>query len=78
MSDHKVFFLPQNRTAHVERGATLLEATGRCNIVMNNLCGGDGICGRCKMIVREGEISGQVSPRLSREEMDSVILATKA
>ena len=69
MPDYKVFFQPQNRTAHVERGESLLDATRKCNIMMNNLCGGDGICGRCKMIVKEGEISGEVSPRLSRQEI---------
>jgi len=46
-----------------------LEAASQANITINNICGGDGICGRCKMIVKSGEISGQVSGKLTRDEI---------
>lgn len=48
---------------------SLLEAALKAHITINNLCGGDGICGRCKMIVTQGEVSGKVSPKLTREEI---------
>ena len=64
-----VIFAPQNVAVRVKKGANLLEAVSDAHITINNLCGGDGICGRCKMIVKSGEISGEVSAKLSRDEI---------
>ncbi len=69
MSEFSVTFLPQYKTVRVSADTSLLEAALKANITINNLCGGDGICGRCKMIVREGKVSGRVSPKLTREEI---------
>ena len=69
MDEYKVTFHPQNTVVRVEAGATLLEAASKANIILNNLCGGDGICGRCKMIVRKGEVAEKVSAKLTREEI---------
>ncbi len=69
MPDCNVTFYPQNKTVKAAEGTTLLEAVSGANITINNLCGGDGICGRCKMIVRKGKVHGQVSPKLTREEI---------
>jgi uncharacterized 2Fe-2S/4Fe-4S cluster protein (DUF4445 family) len=64
-----VTFLPQNKTVRVSADTSLLEAAYQAHITINNLCGGDGICGRCKMIVTRGEVSGAVSAKLTREEI---------
>jgi uncharacterized 2Fe-2S/4Fe-4S cluster protein (DUF4445 family) len=69
MSKCRVSFQPQNKTVKVSEGISLLEAASKAHITINNLCGGDGICGRCKMIVKEGQVSGEVSAKLSREEI---------
>lgn len=69
MSSCNVSFQPQTITVTVEEGVSLLEAALQAQITLNNLCGGDGICGRCKMIVKEGAVSGQVSAKLTREEI---------
>ncbi len=69
MPDFSVSFQPQNKTVKVKKGATLLEAASKAQITINNLCGGDGICGRCKMIIKEGQVSGGVSSKLTREEI---------
>lgn len=72
-------FMPLNKQAKVERGASLLEAAHSAGITINNVCGGDGICGRCKMIVKRGEVSGATSPLLTREEIRSgVVLACQS
>ncbi len=71
-----VRFYPQNRTVKVADGTTLLLAASQAQITLNNLCGGDGICGRCKMIVREGEIKETASGKLTRDEIRrGVVLA---
>src|SRR5512136_360296 len=69
MPEHAVTFQPQNKTVRVSATTSLLEAALRAHITINNLCGGDGICGRCKMIVVRGRVSGAVSAKLTREEI---------
>ena len=69
MSDCSITFHPQNIEVRVKKGTTLLEAASEAHISLNNLCGGDGICGRCRMIVRKGEVSGRVSGKLTRQEI---------
>ena len=72
MKKCKVTFFPQNKSVFVDKGVTLLEAVSKVHITINNLCGGDGICGRCKMIVKEGAIRGEISEKLTREEVKRV------
>jgi len=69
MSKYHVTFIPQNRTVQVEADTSLLDAALKAEITINNLCGGDGICGRCKMIIRKGRVSSKVSAKLTREEI---------
>jgi len=68
-SECRVRFVGLDKTVVVKKGTTLLDAAHKAEITINNLCGGDGICGRCRMIVKEGEISGAVSGKLTREEI---------
>jgi uncharacterized 2Fe-2S/4Fe-4S cluster protein (DUF4445 family) len=69
MARCRVVFHPPNKEVTVDSGTSLLDVASIAKISIKNLCGGDGICGRCKMIVREGEVSGEVSPKLTREEI---------
>ncbi|RKX79716.1 MAG: ferredoxin [Spirochaetes bacterium] len=79
MDQCRVVFQPQNKTVTVNRGTTLLEAAHAADITINNICGGDGICGRCKMIVKNGNINAKVSGKLTREEIQkSYVLACMA
>jgi uncharacterized 2Fe-2S/4Fe-4S cluster protein (DUF4445 family) len=69
MSTYSVTFIPQNKSVRVEADTSLLEAALRAGITINNLCGGDGICGRCKMIISKGKVTGRVSAKLTRDEI---------
>ena len=69
MTERSITLIPQNKTVKVAEGSTLLEAVSAAGISMNNLCGGDGICGRCKMIVKHGRVSEEVSAKLTRDEI---------
>ena len=69
MSEYSVTFKPHGKTVRVEADTTLLQAALEAGITINNLCGGDGICARCKMIVLEGRVSSKVSAKLTREEI---------
>ncbi len=69
MAECSVTIIPHNKIVKVEKGESLLKAVSLARITLNNLCGGDGICGRCKMLVIRGEVTGGTSARLSREEI---------
>lgn len=72
----KVVFTPQGKSVTVESGTSLLEAAAQAGMTINSVCGGDGICGRCKMVVTQGRVSGNVSSLLTRDEVqEGVVLA---
>jgi len=57
---HSVNFLPSHKSARVEDGTSLLEAARLAGIEVNTDCGGEGICGKCRMIITEGDIPDRV------------------
>jgi uncharacterized 2Fe-2S/4Fe-4S cluster protein (DUF4445 family) len=50
---HRVTFQPDGRNVFVLSGTKLVEAAGRAGIVLNQPCGGEGTCGKCKVEVLE-------------------------
>ena len=56
----KVRFEPFGVTTEVEAGKTLLEAAIAAGVEIESICGGLGVCGKCRVIV-----SGGVGCRLS-------------
>lgn len=65
----KVTFLPQGESVEVEKGVSLFEASARAGVYVNSVCGGDGICGKCRLIVKEGEVKTSPTTLLSREDI---------
>ncbi len=54
MSTFKVHFLPADISIQVEEGATIADAAQRAEVFINNLCGGEGVCGKCRVQVAQG------------------------
>ncbi len=71
MSQPKVIFMPDGKESNVEEGITLLEAAGFAGVHINNLCGGEGVCGECKVRVMKGNVekSTKSIALLSKEEI---------
>jgi uncharacterized 2Fe-2S/4Fe-4S cluster protein (DUF4445 family) len=71
MNQHRVSFWPEGQTISVEEGKTLLEAADRAGIHVNNLCGGQGVCGQCKVRITKGivEKSTKSVSLLNKEEI---------
>lgn len=65
-----VRFLPDDRPISVERGVSLLEAAARADVHLNASCNGKGSCGKCKLILEEGKVTGTPSPLLSDTEKE--------
>ena len=55
MVKFKVTFQPDNKTVEVEAATTLLQAAEKANVYINSLCGGDGLCGECRLQVVKGK-----------------------
>lgn len=67
---HQVVFRPEAKTVEVEDGRLLSEAIAQAGIGFNLPCGGQGRCGRCKVIVETGTVTRRSSSRLSAVELD--------
>ncbi|MFC1886334.1 ASKHA domain-containing protein [Thermodesulfobacteriota bacterium] len=56
MASYEVKFLPNEKTVNVEEGLTLMEAAEKAGVCINNLCGGEGVCGKCRVQITNGKI----------------------
>ena len=65
----RVRFLPDDVEVEVERGETILRAAERAGVYVNSICGGEGLCGKCRVIVKEGDVRSRPTALLSREEI---------
>lgn len=75
----KVTFLPYDKTVEVNRGDTVFDAANKANIYINSICGGDGVCGKCKVILDKGNVETVPSTHLKREEIQqNYILACES
>jgi len=76
---YNVLFRPDEVSLKVAAGTTILAAAAEAGVFVNSLCGGDGVCGRCRVIVREGKTSGGSTEFFTREEIQQGhILACQA
>jgi len=66
----QVRFLPAERTVEIEQGATLIRAARQAGLHINASCGGTGVCGKCRVLIREGSVDGGISGKLSPEDVE--------
>jgi uncharacterized 2Fe-2S/4Fe-4S cluster protein (DUF4445 family) len=64
----KVTFKPYDITIEVEEGENLLRAALRAGVHINASCGGEGVCGKCRVILEEGKVECPDSSRLTPDE----------
>ncbi|MFQ6117842.1 MAG: ASKHA domain-containing protein, partial [Candidatus Bipolaricaulia bacterium] len=69
MEKVRVTFYPNDEVIETERGKTLLEIAKEAGIYVASICGGEGICGRCRLIVKDGEVEANPTTLLAREEI---------
>jgi uncharacterized 2Fe-2S/4Fe-4S cluster protein (DUF4445 family) len=70
MATHKVVFLPHETEIAVPDGETIIHAAMEAGVHINASCGGEGICGKCRVRVEKGKVEGGVSEKLSQEDRD--------
>jgi uncharacterized 2Fe-2S/4Fe-4S cluster protein (DUF4445 family) len=64
-----VTFLPHQRSAEIAAGETVIRAALQAGVHINASCGGEGVCGKCRIIVEQGAVEGGFSDRLSAEDV---------
>ncbi|MBN2062077.1 MAG: DUF4445 domain-containing protein [Deltaproteobacteria bacterium] len=67
----RVVFLPDNKDVEVDAGTTLMEAAEKAGVHINNLCGGKGVCGKCRIQITDGRVRADKHSisLLSKEEI---------
>jgi len=69
-------FEPSGLKVKVPQGTVLLEAARKVGVYLSSICGGDGYCGKCKVIVNEGQFRSNPTTLLTPEETrENVVLA---
>jgi len=70
MTIHKVSFLPHNKTIEVQDGENLIRAAMEAGVHINASCGGEGVCGKCRVIIEHGDVKDGISERLKPEDLE--------
>jgi uncharacterized 2Fe-2S/4Fe-4S cluster protein (DUF4445 family) len=53
-SEVPVTFHPPGKPVHVLQGTGLVEAAAGAGVALDLPCGGEGVCGKCRVVVRSG------------------------
>ncbi|MCX5912611.1 MAG: ASKHA domain-containing protein [Deltaproteobacteria bacterium] len=63
-----VRFLPHNQEIEVEPGENLLRAATEAGVYVQASCGGEGVCGKCRVTIEKGEVDGPCPASLAEED----------
>ncbi len=66
---YKIKFFPHNKEILVQEGTTLIRAAMEAGVHINASCGGEGVCGKCRVIIEKGEAEGGITERLTKEDI---------
>ena len=64
MSIHTIRFLPYETKIQVQDGDTVIRAALEAGVHVNASCGGEGVCGKCRVLIEEGTVEGGISEKL--------------
>jgi ferredoxin len=69
MSKH-VTFKPYEITIEVPDGENLLRVALQAGVHINASCGGEGVCGKCRVLLESGDLESTRSGLISNEDWD--------
>lgn len=70
MTRHNILFKPFNRKTVVKDGENLLRAAMEAGIHINASCGGEGVCGKCRVIIEKGDVEGGITEKLDKSDIE--------
>jgi len=73
---YTIRFEPSGLKIEIPGGTILLEAAHKAGIYLSSICGGDGYCGKCKVIIDEGQYESNPTTLLTPNEIrENIVLA---
>ncbi|MCF6289595.1 MAG: ASKHA domain-containing protein [Desulfobacterales bacterium] len=66
-----VQFLPDNTRVSVDKGENLLNVAAVAGVYIHAFCGGDGVCGKCKVKIEQGEVAVDQAVQLKQTDRDN-------
>jgi uncharacterized 2Fe-2S/4Fe-4S cluster protein (DUF4445 family) len=72
MKKHQIIFLPDEKSVEVDEDTTIAAAAQEAGVHINNLCGGQGVCGECRVLISKGDAAAdeKASTFFSGEEIE--------
>jgi uncharacterized 2Fe-2S/4Fe-4S cluster protein (DUF4445 family) len=67
----KVTFIPHKKDIQAAKGDILIRAAMEAGVHVNASCGGEGVCGKCRVIIENGMVDGGLSERLNQQDIDN-------
>ncbi len=67
----KVTFLPHKKDIQVAKGDILIRAAMEAGVHVNASCGGEGVCGKCRVIIEKVRSTAALSEKLSQQDIDN-------
>ncbi|MGW8160609.1 MAG: ASKHA domain-containing protein [Desulfobulbales bacterium] len=65
-----IHFLPDDVTITAEEGENLLNVAANAGVYIHAFCGGEGVCGKCKVKIAQGEVAATQAAKLKQEEIE--------
>ena len=73
-----VCFEPSGLKTEVPAGTILLEAARKAGVYLSSICGGDGYCGKCKVVIDKGQFQSKPTTLLTPDETrENIVLACR-
>jgi uncharacterized 2Fe-2S/4Fe-4S cluster protein (DUF4445 family) len=70
MGTHTIRFLPYETTVEVIDGDSVIRGALEAGVHVNASCGGEGVCGKCRVLIEDGTVEGGISEKLSEEDRE--------
>ncbi len=68
---YTIHFLPADQSVDVADDATISEAAQQADVFITNLCGGEGVCGKCRVQIAKGRAEAETHAKgfFSQDEL---------
>ena len=63
-----IHFEPSGLEVQVPLGTFILDAAHKVGIYLSSICGGDGYCGKCKVVINQGQFESRPTTLLTQDE----------
>lgn len=77
--EKNIRFLPDDVTVKAEAGDNLLDIAATAGVYIHANCGGEGVCGKCRVKIEQGRVSSvQAAPLKNGEAAENIRLACQS